>query len=68
MDKAEAARKIAKVLPDLNLSELQAKLQGDRAFLYLRRNLTPRQEYEVNALGIPGLYFEKAEKRVYPAG
>ncbi len=66
VDRAEASQKIAKVLPDLNLADLQAKLQGDRAFVYLRRNLTPRQEYEVNALGIPGLYFEKGEKRIYP--
>lgn len=66
LDKAQAARQIVKILPDLNLAELQAKLRGDRAFIYLRRNLTPRQEYEVNALGIPGLYFEKGEKRIYP--
>jgi cell division protein FtsI (penicillin-binding protein 3) len=66
LDKAEAAQKIARVLPDLNATELRTKLQGERAFIYLRRNLTPRQEYDINALGIPGLYFEKAEKRVYP--
>ncbi|PKU22682.1 peptidoglycan D,D-transpeptidase FtsI family protein [Telmatospirillum siberiense] len=65
-DKKEAAQKIARVLPDINANDLQSRLQGDRAFLYLRRNLTPRQEYEINALGIPGLYFEKAEKRIYP--
>ncbi|MDR3435785.1 penicillin-binding protein 2 [Telmatospirillum sp.] len=66
LDKAQAAQKVAGVLPDLNAAELRTKLQGDRAFIYLRRNLTPRQEYEINALGIPGLYFEKAEKRIYP--
>lgn len=66
VDKAEAAEKVARVLPDINAAELRTKLQGDRAFLYLRRNLTPKQEYAINALGIPGLYFEKTEKRVYP--
>lgn len=65
-DRKEAAQKIARVLPDLNAADLLARLQGDRAFLYLRRNLTPRQEYDINALGIPGLYFEKTEKRIYP--
>ena len=65
-NKPEAAKKIAGILTDLNANEVQTKLQGDRAFIYLRRNLTPRQEYEINALGIPGLYFEKAEKRIYP--
>lgn len=65
-DKKEAAQKISRVLPDINAADLLSKLQGDRAFIYLRRNLTPRQEYDINALGIPGLYFEKAEKRIYP--
>lgn len=64
----EAARKIVSVLPDLPVAEVQAKLQSERAFVYIRRNLTPRQEYDVNALGIPGLYFEDHEKRVYPQG
>jgi len=67
-DRAEAARKIASVLTDMSASDLQAKLRENRAFLYLRRNLTPRQEYDINALGIPGLYFEKGEKRIYPQG
>ena len=31
-------------------------------------SLTPRQEYEVNRLGIPGLQFEHEERRVYPFG
>ncbi len=66
LNPVEAAQRIAKILPDLNAAEVQAKLQGDRAFIYLRRNLTPRQEYDINALGIPGLYFEKGEKRIYP--
>ncbi len=68
LDPAEAARRVVGVLPDLDAADIEAKLRSDRAFVYLRRNLTPRQEYAVNALGIPGLYFEKGEKRVYPQG
>ncbi len=67
-DKADAARKIASVLTDMSASDVQGKLRESRAFIYLRRNLTPRQEYDINALGIPGLYFEKGEKRIYPQG
>lgn len=67
-DKVDAARRVASVLTDMSGSELQDKLRENRAFIYLRRNLTPRQEYDVNALGIPGLYFEKGEKRIYPQG
>ncbi|MGE5514915.1 MAG: peptidoglycan D,D-transpeptidase FtsI family protein [Bacteroidota bacterium] len=68
LDPAEAATKLVGVLPDLNRADVQAKLTGDRQFVWLRRNLTPRQQYDVNALGIPGLYFEKGERRVYPHG
>ena len=67
-DKVEAARKIASIMTDMSASEIQGKLHENRAFIYLRRNLTPRQEYDINALGIPGLYFEKGEKRIYPQG
>ena len=68
LDPAEAAAKLTSVLPDLNRTDVQAKLASGRTFVWLRRNLTPRQQYDVNALGIPGLYFEKGERRVYPHG
>jgi len=68
LDTQDAAEKLATILPDLDVDETQAKLSSSKAFAYLRRNLTPRQEYDVNALGIPGLYFEKGERRVYPHG
>ncbi len=68
LDPAEAAQKLVKVLPELSRVDVQSKLASGRSFLYLRRNLTPKQQYEVNALGIPGLYFEEGERRVYPHG
>jgi cell division protein FtsI (penicillin-binding protein 3) len=68
LDTQDAAEKLASVLPDMDVEETQSRLTTPRAFAYLRRNLTPRQEYDVNALGIPGLYFEKGERRVYPHG
>ncbi len=67
-DDADAAHRLATVLPDLNLAETEERLSSRRPFVYLRRNLTPRQQYDVNALGVPGLYFEKGERRVYPHG
>jgi cell division protein FtsI (penicillin-binding protein 3) len=36
--------------------------------VWIRRNLTPRQQFEVNRLGIPGLFFQREERRVYPHG
>ncbi len=68
LDPVEAAAKLSAVLPDLARQDVQGKLASGKPFVWLRRNLTPRQQYDVNALGIPGLYFEKGERRVYPHG
>ncbi len=68
LDADEAARELAGVLPDLSVAELKAKLAGDKTFVWLQRNLTPRQQTDVTRLGIPGLYFQAEDKRVYPLG
>lgn len=68
VDLADAARKLASILPDMDAEDVHARLAAGKTFAYLRRNLTPRQQYDVNALGIPGLHFEKGERRVYPHG
>ena len=68
IDPAEAARRISELLPDVHRERLLADLKGDKRFVWIRRNLTPRQEYEVNRLGLPGLFFQREERRVYPQG
>lgn len=68
LDPAQAARRIAAVLPELSQPELAQKLESRRSFVWIKRNMTPKQEYEVNRLGIPGLYFKREERRVYPQG
>ncbi len=68
IDAGEAAGKLVAVLPELSQAELQAKLASNRSFVWIRRHLTPRQQYDVNRLGIPGVYFQRDERRVYPQG
>ena len=68
VDVETAAAKLVEALPDLDLEETIERLNSSRQFVYLKRNLTPRQQYDVNALGIPGLLFEKGERRIYPHG
>ena len=68
LDADEAAGKLVKVLPNFNLKKLRAKLSGDKTFVWLHRNLTPKLQFAVNALGVPGLYFQRTERRVYPHG
>ncbi|MEQ8585177.1 MAG: penicillin-binding protein 2 [Thalassobaculaceae bacterium] len=66
LDAARAARRLTTVLTDLAVPEVEAKLRANRRFVWLKRNLTPHEQYRVNALGIPGLHFMDEWKRIYP--
>jgi cell division protein FtsI (penicillin-binding protein 3) len=68
IDAKDAAKRLHRVLPDLDEAELYAKLSSDKSFIWLKRHLTPREEAEVNRLGLPGLQFQAEGKRVYPKG
>ena len=68
LDADEAAGKLSQVLPDITLEKVRALLSSDKTFVWLHRNLTPKLQFAVNALGIPGLYFQQTERRVYPHG
>lgn len=62
----ESAAKLHKILPEFSEEKLLEKLRRNTTFVYIKRNLTPAQQRQINDLGIPGLDFENGEKRVYP--
>jgi cell division protein FtsI (penicillin-binding protein 3) len=66
IDADEAARKLAQVLTGEDVEDLRARLSSGRSFIYLKRNLTPRQHAAINRLGIPGVAFQEEDKRFYP--
>jgi len=68
MEPTETARQLAAALPELRQAEVARQLQSNRSFVWLRRNLTPRQQWRVIELGLPGIDFQSAETRVYPNG
>ncbi|MBI1205689.1 MAG: penicillin-binding protein 2 [Azospirillum sp.] len=68
IDPKAATRKLVKALPELNHDEVLAKLSSEKRFVWLKRNLTPRQHYAVHVLGLPGLFFQNEERRFYPSG
>jgi cell division protein FtsI (penicillin-binding protein 3) len=68
IDTADAAQKLKAVLPELNEPELAQRLASAKAFVYVARRISPRQELAINGLGIPGIYFEPSERRSYPLG
>lgn len=67
LDIQEVLFKLDKVFL-MNHEELLPKLQSTKNFVYLKRNITPGEYDTVNRLGIPGVYVEQSEKRVYPHG
>lgn len=67
-DPQVAARALVGVLPDLSEAEVALQLSADKEFIWISRNLTPSQQYEVNRLGFPGFKFRSEERRVYPLG
>src|SRR5262245_30520470 len=67
-DPDQYAELLNSVLPDLYIASTAAKLATKRDFIWLKRNLTPRQQQAVNRLGLPGIYFQAESKRIYPQG
>jgi len=68
LDPVEAAMELSKVLPELDQDTLLKKLTSSGRFVWLDRNLTPQQKFDVNRLGLPGIAFQQGERRVYPHG
>jgi cell division protein FtsI (penicillin-binding protein 3) len=68
LDKDEATELLTAVLPDLDARDLRDKLATKRGFVWVKREITPRQQAEVHRLGIPGVGFVPENKRVYPNG
>lgn len=64
----QAAQRLAQTLPDIDAATTLAKLTSERSFVWIKRHLTPQQVHEVIKLGIPGLEFNREERRIYPLG
>ncbi|HEV7318495.1 MAG TPA: penicillin-binding protein 2 [Ensifer sp.] len=68
VDADEVVEKLATVIPNLDWRDTHRKLQSGSAFQWLRRQLTPKQQSEILALGIPGIGFRPEKRRFYPGG
>ncbi|MBK8457137.1 MAG: penicillin-binding protein 2 [Phyllobacteriaceae bacterium] len=68
VDVDEAVERLMTVLPNLDAEQTWNKLKSDTGFVWLKRELTPRQQAEIMALGIPGIGFRTEKRRFYPGG
>ena len=55
IDKDEAVELITAIFPDINPRDLREKFSGRRGFVWIKREITPKQQAEVHSLGLPGI-------------
>lgn len=67
-DKDEASEKLAAIFPEISKDKLYKEFTAEKSFVWIKRDLSSKQKYEVKNLGLPGIYFEEEERRIYPYG
>ena len=67
-DREEAVAALGRVFPELDLARTTSLIASGKKSALLRHDLTPEQAHAINRLGIPGLWLERQEQRVYPQG
>ena len=68
IDPLDAVRKLKSVLPRLDEERALLRLSSDKKFVYLERQITPREQLAINNLGVPGIDFRPTGQRHYPLG
>ncbi|MFZ6688758.1 peptidoglycan D,D-transpeptidase FtsI family protein [Undibacterium sp. SXout11W] len=63
----EKIRQLAQLL-EMSEAELRKKLDSDRQFVYLKRQVEPEVSEKIQALAMPGIDTRKEYKRFYPEG
>ncbi|MBZ9682211.1 MULTISPECIES: peptidoglycan D,D-transpeptidase FtsI family protein [unclassified Mesorhizobium] len=68
VDADEAIEKLSTVLPEIDYEQTYHKLKSGAGFVWLQRQLTPKQQADIMQLGIPGFGFRTEKRRFYPSG
>ena len=68
VDPDETIEMLSTVLPDLDWEATYKRLKSGAGFVWIKRGLTPRQQSQIMALGVPGIGFRTEKRRFYPGG
>lgn len=68
VDADEAIERLRAELPSLDFNDTYRKLSSGAGFVWLKRELTPKQQSRIHSLGIPGIGFRSEKRRFYPGG
>lgn len=67
-DPVAAARRLSENIQGIDKAQLLKRFQRGGRFAWIKRHISPREQKIIQELGIPGIGFQKSEKRVYPNG
>lgn len=66
INKEETIQKLISILPDLNVKVLKEKLNSNKSFVWIKYDITPKEQEDIKKLGLVGVGFEHKKKRIYP--
>ncbi|MGB8818750.1 MAG: penicillin-binding protein 2 [Rhizobiaceae bacterium] len=68
IDADETLEMLTTVIPDLDQEQTYRKLKSGLGFIWLKRQMTPKQQSQIMNLGLPGIGFRSEKQRFYPGG
>lgn len=68
IDAEEAAKKLHEILPYIPYKTLISRLKSEKSFIWIERHISPKVQNAIHCCGIPGVYLQQDQKRVYPQG
>jgi cell division protein FtsI (penicillin-binding protein 3) len=68
VDAEAIAENLHIVFPDLDKTKILESLKSHKKFVWIKRDITPKQQEDIYNLGMPGLEFEREQKRIYTYG
>jgi cell division protein FtsI (penicillin-binding protein 3) len=63
-----SAKKIVESFPELDYDKIKLRLKSKKGFVWIKRDLSPKDQERFMSLGIPGFYLKNEDKRLYPYG
>lgn len=68
VDVDEAVEGLTALFPDLDADTLYTRLNSDRGFAWIKRQVSAAERQRLWMLGIPGVAFREETRRLYPNG
>lgn len=62
---SQCLERLSKILPEIDKMKLLAELQSNKSFVWIKRDLLPKEQEAISNLGRPGFSFEQEQKRIY---